>query len=299
MRLLAAVFLVLLATFAQAAWGNENPNALAVGKAAKTQGAFVVKVNPVASFNWKTREEVLNMRRREINKYPQLLLNSYKPFEPIWSAVADKRPWWGTAGSGVWGEGPRSIEGPAEESRFVLNPYLLVGANPSTLYIWNQAAIKKEDINNPDFPYFWYPESVVFNAEKSMATATFNISKYQQLISKSGKLKNPLTFPSQFSLVAYNARDFGYEYIWLNLSKSVNVLNDNRCRQPVFIRQMLHCGGTCQYDFFGCNNMSPFIKEIDRCRFTGLPARAAVYLWRDEPESVVVKPDFTFLLEFK
>lgn len=289
--------LLLLTSMWQPCEAQENPNALAVGKYAKVRTPVTIEVNPVAELNWKTRAEVLEMRRKEIQKHPQLLLTPYVPYPPIWSAVEDKRPWWGTAGSALWGAGDRSIEGPAEESRFILNPFMLVGANPGTLNMWQTSLIKKEQIDSPDFPYFWYPSSIRFDAAKGFATAVFPMRKYVQQIRSVGALKHPDITPNQFSLVAYNARDFGYNYIWLNEARSVNVTNDNRYTEPTSIRQMLHCGGTCKYTG-GCNNMSPFMKEIDRCRFTALPARVCVYLWKKEPATVEAEPDFIFLLDF-
>ncbi len=299
-RFATSLFLMVVANLWQGcnAQAGDNPNALAVGKSAKIQTPVDIQTNPVANFNWKTREEVLNMRKKEIYKYPQLLLNTYTPYPPIWGAVEDNRPWWGTTGTCIWGEGQKSIEGPAEESRYILNPFMLVGVNPATLSIWNPSRIRKDELNDPKFPYFWYPESIRFEAAKSFATATFNISQYLADIRKTGALNQPNIMPNQFSLVAYNARDFGYGYIWLNEARSINVSNDNRFTEPTTIRQMLHCGGTCGYEG-GCNNMSPFMKEIDRCRINKLPARACVYLWRDEPQNVAKRPDFIFLLDFK
>lgn len=299
MKVCSVLWAVLLASLAPLkAYAGDNPNSLAVGNAAKVKGVVKVPINPVAEFNWKSREQVLDMRRDKLNKFPQLISSPYKPYPPIWAAVEDKRPWWGTVGSCVWGAGPRSIEGPAEESRYILNPFLLVGVNPSTLQIWNPDKLKKEDFNNPNFPFFWYPESLTWIPEKSYATATYNITKFQKDIAGTGALRNQGEYCNRFSLVAYNARDFGYSYIWLNLGRSINVTNDNHSPEPVFIRQMLHCGGTCRYDG-GCNNMSPFTKEIDRLRLSALPARAVVYLWREEPTTLKTKPDFMFVMDFK
>ncbi|MBY0546500.1 MAG: hypothetical protein K2W95_04370 [Candidatus Obscuribacterales bacterium] len=300
MKVWSVLWAVLLASLSPlTAYAGDNPNSLAVGNASKVKGALNIPINPVAEFNWKTREQVMDMRRDKINKFPQLISSPYKPYPPIWAAVEDKRPWWGTSGSCVWGAGPRSIEGPAEESRYILNPFLLVGVNPSTLQIWDPSKLKKADLSNPNFPYFWYPESLTFLPGKSYATAIYNITKFQKDIAATGALKNQGEYCNRFSLVAYNARDFGYNYIWLNQGRSINVTNDNHAPEPVFIRQMLHCGGTCRYDANGCNNMSPFTKEIDRLRFSSLPARAVVYLWREEPPTLKTKPDFMFVIDFK
>lgn len=296
-KLLALLSLIILLS-AQACTAQVNSNSMAVGKFAKTKGDIDISINPVVDFKWKTREEILNMRKKELFKYPQLLLNTYTPYPPIWSAVEDGKPWWGTTGSCLWGSGPRSIEGPSEESRYVLNPYMLVGVNPATLGMWIPAGLNKADIEKPDFPYFWYPESIKINAEKCYGTATFNITKFLTDIRKIGSLVRPDHTPTQFSLVAYNARDLGYNYIWLNEGRSINVTNDNKYSEPIAIPHMIHCGGSCGYEG-GCNNMSPATKELDRCRLQAIPARACIYLWKDNPPTVDTKPDFIFLLEFK
>lgn len=273
-----------------------DDNFLAVGKYAKAKTPISVSLNLPANLNWKTKSEILNWRSREIQKYPQLFTGSYNPSLFIWGLMEDKKPWWGTAGSCVWGKGSKSIEGPAEESRFILNPFLLVAADPATLSIWNPNQITAKDIANPAFPFFWQPQSLRYDPSRSVATATYNVSGFQKSILASRALRMPVAIQA-FSLVAYNARDFGYNYIYLDESRSINVSNDNPTSNPVPIRQMIHCGGTCGYPG-GCNNMSPFTAEIDRCRFTQLPARAYILLWKQAPHSVNAPADMTFLLEF-
>jgi hypothetical protein len=109
------------------------------------------------------------------------------------------------------------------------------------------------------------------------------------------KLITPLIVPA-FNLVAYNARDLGYSYIWLDEKHSTRIENVNHPKpEPVAITQMFHCGGTCGYAG-GCNNMSPMIPAIDRIKYTGLPARAAVRLWRQKPTTVEAAPDMTFYI---
>lgn len=295
-QLSMAIFLSLLFAYALPAQAQQNPNALATGKYAKTRSTVNVAINPVANLNWKTKGEILSWRLRELQKYPQLVGGAYTPYTPIWILMEDKKPWWGVAGSCVWGKGQQSIEGPAEESRFILNPLLLVAADPATLLIWNRKQITAKDVCNPNFPFLWQPESLRYDPVHAMATAVYNVSNFQKNLLAHPALKMPMMIQN-FSLVAYNARDFGYNYIYLDESKSINVRNDNPTQNAVCIRQMIHCGGTCGYPG-GCNNMSPFTPEIDRCRFMSLPARAYILLWRQAPAAVTAPPDMTFLLEF-
>lgn len=292
-----ALVLLLLLVCARSAFAQAN--GLALGKESKAKEAMSIQLNLPVEFNYKTREAILNMRKREVAKYPMLLKSpDYTPSHPIFGAIEDGKPWWGLAGAGAFDSGPRSMLGFAEESRFVMNPFLLVAANPNATGIWNPALMTEKQMKDPAFPFFWMPESLAIDPQRAVGTVKYKISEYQKQIAQTGMLRGPVRV-NRFSLVAYNARDFGLNYIYFNQGKSINVTNDNPTSEAVFIRQFIHCGGTCGCPGTCCNNMSPFIKEIDRLRINKLPARAVCYLFKEEPESPErAIPDMVFLLEF-
>lgn len=275
---------------------NENSNRLAVGREAKTNKIVEVQLNFPVQFNYKSKSEILEMRSNELRKHPELIHGTYSPYEPIWQ-MEDGKPWWGTAGAAVFDSGERSMEGPAEESRFVMNPFMLVGANSGSTLIWRSHLFTERQLNDPAFPYFWLPESLQIDPPQSFALLRYNISGFQRKIVNSGLLKAPVNV-MKFSLVAYNARDFGYNFIYFDEAKSINVINENPTREAVKINQYIHCGGTCGCASTCCNNMSPFTREIDRLQLQKLPARAVVCLWKESPKDVEQRPDMYFLLEF-
>jgi len=272
-------------------------NELSLGADAKSQFPVAVPLNKPAELNFKTRDEILEMRFRALAPAAILIKGSYEPDPAVFGAIVDKRPWWGTAGAAIYGAGERSILGPSEESRFILNPLLLVAANSATIGIWNPDRITSVEVNNPNFPFFWGPEQLQFDAKNSSATVIYNVTDYIARINATGKLEKPITTPN-FSLVAYNARDFGYQYIYLDMRKSSNISNMHSTFQPTRLRQMIHCGGTCGFPG-GCNNMSPFMKEIDRLGFTDLPAKAVVSLWKQDPGTIEQRPDFTMIIQLR
>ena len=276
---------------------SASGNELAVGRAARLRGTVDIPVNRPVNLNWRTRDEIFSLRQQAVEYNAGLLSDRYVPSQSVFGALEDRRPWWGLAGECIYGSGDRSIDGNSEESRFLLNPYLLVGLNPATLGIWDPRRVTARDVVDPRFPFQWEPDAIRWLPGQSCAFVTYNVSKWHKDIAATGKLLGPV-MANRFSLVAYIARDFGFQFLFLHLSKSVNVLNDNNPTEPVFIRQMLHCGNTCGYPG-GCNNMSPYMSEIDRCRYTALPARATVYLWREEPSSIHSPADMTFFLELR
>jgi hypothetical protein len=99
-------------------------------------------------------------------------------------------------------------------------------------------------------------------------------------------------------LSAYNARDFGFPYLYLDVVRSERVLPARPSREASLIRQMIHCGNSCGYPGSCCNNMSPDQPEL-RIEVSRLPAQAHFRLWRAKPASVADDADFTFVIEMR
>jgi hypothetical protein len=274
-------------------------NVLAIGDRAMSAEPIEVPINPLGDLNFKSRADILAWRTQYLYKSPALLSGPYSPLPEIFDQIEDNRPWWGVHGAFVWGAGQKSIEGPAEESRFILNPLLLVGANPNSAEIWNQEAITQEDLADPSFPFCWLAKSLKWYPNQALVQATYDVTAFNKdLEARKSKLTASPSDVNRFGLIAYNARDFGFNYIYLDTKKSINVTADESNNDPVQIVQMIHCGGTCQYPG-GCNNMSPAMPAIDYFRFSELPARANIRLWRNRPGSTDEKPDLTYLLDFR
>lgn len=230
---------------------------------------------------------------------PYLVHGRYQPSPEVFDAIVDGRPWWGMYGAAIWGPGPKSCEGPAEESRFLLNPFMLVAANPASAEIWDTDKITDEDWQNPDFPTFWNPSSLRWWPKECQGQVVYNVSGFNDQLNRwRSKLKKEIIVP-WFSLVAYNARDFGFNWIYLDGQRSQHIKNTGDDREAATqLVQMIHCGDSCQIPG-GCNNMSPATKAIDEIKYTELPARAYVSLWREKPNSVEDRADAVFILDLQ
>lgn len=272
-------------------------NELAVGKESAASGVIAIPINRPEALNYKSVAEIFTLRSKALAQCPALLKGSYIPSGDVFGRMQSGKPWWGLAGEAVYGAGDKSILGFSEESRFILNPYLLVGVDSATVNIWDASKITENDINNPNFPFFWLPEKLEFDPARSFARATYDVSKYVQEINDTGKLRKPLYTPN-FAIVAYNARDLGFEYVWMDAANSANVKSETPFESPLYLRQFIHCGGSCGYPG-GCNNMSPFTPELDRFHYVALPARLSFKLWRSRPLSEAEPPDFTFEVDLR
>jgi len=274
-------------------------NQLAIGdKAQPSAVEIIVPTAQLQNLNYKTKSEVLALRSTLVNEQPQLLAQEYLPSDDVFGRIEDGKPWWGLQGEAFWGTGKRSIEGDSEESRFFLNPFILVGANTYAYNIWDKDKITEADLADAAFPYNWKPTSVRLWPAQSKGEVVYGVSEYNQQLEKlHDKLKEQKIIP-QFGLVAYNARDFGYHWLWVEPESSSNIECLTDPKGATEIEQFIHCGNSCGYPG-GCNNMSKAIAALDQIKYKALPAVASVQLWKNKPKSIHDQPDMTFVIRLQ
>lgn len=292
-----------LLLFILAACNSARParcNDLAVGNQARITDNKAIDITlygPVC-LNGSSQAQILNQRSFVVQKNPQLLGKAYSPDQDIFGQIVDGKPWWGMPGIFVYGAGSKSCDGPSEESRFIVNPYLLVGVNSWSAEIWDTNKFSAKEANDKNFPFCFMPSSLQFFAREKTAKVSYDITDYHARLKYFDYCRREKNNISDFGLVAYNARDFGYRFIYFDPENSTNVENVNGSARATEIRQMIHCGGSCGLPS-GCNNMSPAQDEIDHLRLKALPARAMVKLWKAEPENIHIAPDMQVVLEFR
>jgi hypothetical protein len=261
----------------------ENTNNLAIGDLAKVE-SLSLRVRTPVELDYLTKDEILEMRQTEVYRYPELLYSGYKPYEGVFSEIVDGLPWWGIAGQFYYGQGDQSIEGVSEESRFILNPYLLVAAEPCGG--WDRTIVPEEVIRRPGFVFYCPPEQLTWEPESGHAEVTYNAG-----------CVNHRNY-SCFNLITYNARDLNLGYIYVSYEDSFNISKANSPSEPLAIPHYIHQGDSCGFPG-GCNNMSPATPELDGLSLVGLPAQVRIWLWENEPESLEVDPDMDYVIRFR
>jgi hypothetical protein len=257
-----------------------NRNQLALGEKAAID-LIEIEIQPPAEFDFKTQAEVLALREQAVELHPELLMVQYQPSEAVFGQIKDQLPWWGLAGIFYYGSGDQSIDGPSEESRFLLNPYMLVGADFYHTWIGYPEA----EILKPGVALDCAPKKLVWNPQERRGEVTYSANCISGTNSR------------RFDLISYNARDFNLNYIYVAYDESSNITKDNRPSAPYAIPHYLHQGNSCRYPG-GCNNMSPPSPEIDSLEITGFPAEVVVWLWKNEPGSISQPSDMIFLVRF-
>src|SRR5271154_681384 len=148
-----------------------SANELALGQSSKITGPIDIPIVPPADFNFKTKAEILQIRKREVLKHPELLKGTYIPDEQVFGRIEDKKPWWGIFGQAYYGAGQNSIRGPAEESRFILNPFLLAG-EPATEGM-DKSRVSASDLETHNYPTFYQPTGLRWWPKESKAEVTY------------------------------------------------------------------------------------------------------------------------------
>lgn len=234
-------------------------------------------INPLSAYSGKTKEDILNIRK-EFVKTSIFASENYTPNEEVFGQIEDKKPWWGMdymlcSDSSI----PKSRIGTglSEESRYVNNPNILVGVQMSMIYSNDKKQIT--DFCN-DKSLLFIPTELNYDKKNKLIIAKYKSS--ENLLKSFNKKRVP------FNFVGLNARDFGYNWVYVNNNENTFFLpysldEKTITKEPKQFKTFIHVGNACKVDG-GCNNASPFQKELE-FKFQKLPAQITLSLWKNRP----------------
>lgn len=241
-----------------------------------------IPLNPMMELNSRKKLDIYDIRRMYAEKYPQFMGKNYSPSDAVFGQIEDDKPWWGILGRSYYGAGTDSIQGPAAESRFIANPLLLVGLDSGRAFVARVPGSKPKPVYPEPLRLYWQPDG-------TLALAEYDITAFKKLSTEIG---DGLSVSGHLTLIAYNARDLGYNFLYVDVAKSKYFHAKPRVVQ---LSQLLHKGDSCGYPG-GCNNMSPRQTDLDVV-ITGLPATAYIKLWKQAPVSPTDPADMVFVLK--
>ena len=242
-----------------------------------------IPISPMIELDLKTKAEIYEIRKQAVLRYAQLAPKEYRPSDEIFGQIEDGKYWWGMVGQSFFGPGEKSVVGYSEESRFLINPFLLVGLADVGAYAIDDKSLSPQ----ANYPV---PINLVWNNSEAKAMVTYELTNYWK-VAKRYHYQSADTHA--FDLIAYNARDLGFNYLYVVPEKSKNVSVGHSA--PVLIRQYIHCGGSCGHSG-GCNNMSPEQKELEIV-VDQVPATLYIKLWKSNPSNGEQSADVVFIVE--
>ncbi len=265
---------------------TNQPVRLKVGPGVNTLEKEIILNEPM-ELDFKTRAEIMDIRKYYVDQYRDLLEGEYVPYGPLFLRIVDNRPWWGIEGEFCHGVGQHSIDGASEETRFFINPFLLLGLDESKVFTFSP--------DTPCSPTFPRPVTLHWHASDAKAVVTYDISRFFR---ERGRQPKSWGDYHILSFESFNARDFGYEYIFASPALSQNVTGVDQSHmfhEACPLRSFIHCGRSCGYPG-GCNNESPYEPDL-RFRITDTPATLYCKLWKNKPDSVDDPADFIFVIQ--
>jgi len=259
-----------------------NRNVLAIGEFATVE-SLEIQLQPLAELDFLKLSDLLQLRRQAVARYPQLMASDYRPDDAVFGELVDGLPWWGILGAYHHGRGQRSNKGASEQSLSILNPFFL--AVPELYLNWDEMDASAFATFGQEAPQFCPPKTLRWYPEASQVEASYEAACFK---------RNAAT---NFSLIAYNARDLNLNYMYVSYVDSRNIRKVDPPDAPYHIPQLLHRGDSCGYPG-GCNNISPQTPEIDNLQILGWPAELVIWFWQDDPGTIEQSPDVVFSLVF-
>lgn len=274
--------------------GSSSKNDLDIGYGTKAPDSISIDLFGLMNYNGKTREELFSLRSKQVNTHPELIKSPYAP-TPECFAIEQKNPWWSMKGYICRSHELNNTDGPSRESAYFGNPFLLVcpefyGSNMNTA---PGRFPKYEDFANV-VPTYWPPKSVKFFPKEKREEITYDLMAYYN------SLKSLLDGPwpiSQigFDLCTYNARDFGYNYMYIQPGTSTNL-----SKYPSEIITLSQGIGTRTKDSCApaCNDVVDTPEALTGFKIKNLPAKCHLLFWKQQPQSYLVPSDLTVDLVF-
>ena len=244
-------------------------------------------INPPREIDFKTDKEIFSVRKKMLAKYPILYPKEYNPrASSLFQQVEEKKPWWGLKGLLCYGSGELSIEGESDETRFIDNPFLLIGLEEG------HAVIMMDKKGNCPLSYP-RPTKIQFDQEKKTFSVAYSVSGHERTI-KSIASANHRTPPNMtYSFNGKNAVDLGMPYVYATKVKNLKFVENNNLSKDVYrFKDFIHVGGSCGYQG-GCNNGSPHQSEAN-FRIERYPASIKFKMWKEKPESTDAPADMIY-----
>ncbi len=236
-------------------------------------------INPLEDYNFMSKKDIYRIRKKYVAKSLFASAN-YEPSEAVFGQIEDGKYWWGLSQI-ICDQGSDTASGLSAMSRFINNPNILIAAFFPFSYT------KKPEMEwycNADFPKF-IPYELLYDKTKNLITAKYKLGK--------------IAIENNHNMILFgmNARDFGYEYMYISKLSGIQMKEVNNASKSIHqLRDYIHNGGSCGMRG-GCNNISPRQTELEYY-VKSLPASMEIKLWKSSPISSMIDADINYKIIF-
>lgn len=243
-----------------------------------------VKVNPLTDFNYKSKSEIYSIREKFVQQ--SIFKNkNYKPNEEVFGEIATGMPWLSIVYQNFETDRKYPHFGLSEESRFINNPSALVMLNMEAdllvkdkiVSVTSDFAKNMKDVKKS---MMLLPASITYIKNTNTVKIKYSVNTFFQSLKEI--VKNNREYYKIFCLDCLNARDFGYDWIFVNDCKNISFYEDSVRNKVVELKNRITLV-KYENEENGVNNS---IKNQQELFFAvvGLPASINIKLWKNKPK---------------
>ena len=238
--------------------------------------------NDLMDFNGMSKEAIFEHRKHMVENSIFASVE-YSPSEEVFGQIESDKLWKSMKTEFcIYENQIHDTDGLSEESRFVNNPVLLLSPvpfaglyrKPENEYICNSEAVN------------FIPYEILYNREENHIYVYYPSEYF-------------FTELKHLTLTGINARDLGYKYVSLISAQNIEMEMPTLWKDAYELQDFIHVGGSCGHEG-GCNNGSPWQKDLDFFIINGDYSRMDFALWKDKPSKPRKDvPDILYTIIFK
>lgn len=245
-----------------------------------------IPIHPMINLNSLKKDEILSRRKLLAEQFPLLLYRPYEPSPDVFNRMKDGLPWIGFD-LHYYGPGPKAVGGLSEESRFILNPFLLAGLTERIIMDrpvhegWPVEPLEARDLT--------------WSQDRLWAAVTYPVAGYWE-----GEIKHGAARPDELTVELHlsNARDYGFRYYFIDIEKSIHVQLRIKNRGVRKIRDRFHVNALCGHPS-QCNTSRIYDPRDLWLLVSKRPAAIVVKLWQNKPVAAKDLPDMLYVIKLE
>ena len=247
-----------------------------------------IPMTPERALSGMTKEEILNIRYKEMRTSPVFSRMRYTPDSYVFQ-IDDGLPWISKYGQMHWSEATEKekTEGITRDSTGIMNPELLYYVSVIDFY--------KKDEDEGKYLYNTFnflPYRVTYTPNNKTITAYI----------RNERNENGDYLP--INLCDSNAHDLGYHYAYMDSYSNLGFYKKDQYKNNYLksgikdITGYFMHGTACGIPG-GCNNYAPYWQYYNKFYLKDLPASFNIKLWRNRPLSTEDDADINFRMVFE
>lgn len=306
-RLIMACLVVPVVVFALTVFSQSgilepaNGNRIILGSKSQVNH-YPLKLRLAVELDNKSPEDILRLRTRAAVRHSDLIHEEYEPSDVFHKIAGNSVDWTGTLGK-FGSDTENRSDGPADASRVLLNPLLLVSADIWPLdaslnrikmspHSFGKRKMREYLSGRTDIPFLCDPVGLVWEPTESRASVTYDVGAFLAARRQTDRSQVTLGAMTEVDFNLLNARDLNLNYAYTSPRFTKNVVMIGDHDQAVKLEDSIVADG----HRLDTSNTFP---EGSFLLTGSFPASVEFLLWKRAPRGSRSRPDLRFTVRFE